>query len=135
LIVAVPYKIRIVLTDNGQQFTNLPHQKLAPPHIFNGVCEEHQIEHRLTQPAHPWTNGQVERMNKTLKDATVKRYYYNSHDQLREHLKTFVSAYNFAKRLKTLKGLTPYEFIINSWKNNLNSFTINPTLYNMGPYN
>jgi transposase InsO family protein len=40
--------------------------------IFNGVCEEHKIEHRLTQPAHPWTNGQVERMNKTIKDATGK---------------------------------------------------------------
>ena len=28
-------------------------------------------------------NGQVERMNRTLKDATVRRYYYDTHDQLR----------------------------------------------------
>ena len=28
-------------------------------------------------------NGQVERMNRTIKDATVKRYHYESHDQLR----------------------------------------------------
>ena len=50
-------------------------------------------------------------MNRTLKDATVKRYFYETHDQLRAHLRDFVDAYNFARRLKTLRGLTPYEFI------------------------
>ncbi len=39
-----------------------------------------------TKPNHPWTNGQVERMNRTIKDATVKRYRYKSHDQLIRHL-------------------------------------------------
>ncbi|GFS92436.1 hypothetical protein NPIL_596291 [Nephila pilipes] len=37
------------------------------------ACEENDIEHRLTKVSHPWTNGQVERMNKTLKNATVKK--------------------------------------------------------------
>ena len=50
-------------------------------------------------------------MNRTIKDATVKRYHYDDHDQLRAHLRSFVDAYNFARRLKTLKGLTPYGFI------------------------
>ena len=36
------------------------------------VCQEHGIDHRLTKTNHPWTNGQVERMNRTLKEATVK---------------------------------------------------------------
>jgi transposase InsO family protein len=31
------------------------------------------IEHRLTKVNHPWTNGQVERMNRTIKEAPVKR--------------------------------------------------------------
>lgn len=59
----------------------------------------------------PWTNGQVERMNRTIKDATVRRYHYESHDQLRSHLADFLDAYNFARRLKMLSGLTPYEYI------------------------
>jgi hypothetical protein len=54
-------------------------------------------------------------MNRTIKDATVRRYHYDSHDQLRQHLSDFVTAYNFARRLKTLKGLTPYEFICKRW--------------------
>ena len=77
----------------------------------NSPAPSDDIDHRLTKPKHPWTNGQVERMNRTIKDATVKRYYYETHDELRTHLADFVTAYNFARRLKTLKGLTPYEFI------------------------
>ena len=44
-------------------------------------------------------------------DMTARRYHYESHECLREHLKTFLNAYNFAKRLKTLKGVTASEFI------------------------
>lgn len=58
------------------------------------------IDHRLTKQKHPWTNSQVERMNRTLKEATGRRYHYDSHGQLREHLAIFLAAYNFAKRLK-----------------------------------
>ena len=68
----------------------------------------------LTKPNHPWTNGQVERMNRTIKEATVKRHHYDSHDQLRRHLQDFIEAYNFGRRLKTLKGLTPYEYSCNA---------------------
>ena len=52
---------------------------------FDTICEDHGIEHRLTQPNHPWTNGQIERMNRTIKDATVKRFHCDSHYQLRTH--------------------------------------------------
>jgi transposase InsO family protein len=43
--------------------------------MFDRICREHGIEHRLTKPNHPWTNGQVERMNRTFKEATVRRYH------------------------------------------------------------
>ena len=95
-------------------------------HAFEYACAKADIEHRTTKPKHPWTNGQVERMNRTIKDATVKRFYYESHDQLREHLASFVSAYNFARRLKTLKGLTPYQFICKAWHEQPQRFTANP---------
>ena len=71
-------------------------------------------------------NGQVERMNRTIKDATVKRYFYETHDQLRAHLRDFVDAYNFARRLKTLRGLTPYEFVCKAWTSQPQRFKISP---------
>ena len=126
LIAAVPYRIHTVLTDNGIQFTNQERHKYAFHHIFDRVCDENEIEHRLTKVKHPWTNGQVERMNRTIKEATVKRFHYDDHDQLRTHLQSFVTAYNFGRRLKTLKGLTPYEFICKCWTSEPERFTINP---------
>jgi hypothetical protein len=65
-------------------------------------------------------------MNRTIKDATVKRYFYETHDQLRAHLQNFLDAYNFARRLKTLKGLTPYEFICKAWTSQPHRFKISP---------
>ncbi|ESY46362.1 hypothetical protein X744_29810 [Mesorhizobium sp. LNJC372A00] len=50
-------------------------------------------------------------MNRTIKEATVRRYYYENHDRLRAHLATFLDAYNFAKRLKSLSGLTQFKHI------------------------
>ncbi len=134
LVTAVPYAIHTVLTDNslprtcsgGIQFTNHARHKYAFHHIFDRVCDEHGIEHRLTKVKHPWTNGQVERMNRTIKEATVKRYHYDSHTQLTAHLNDFINAYNYGRRLKTLRGLTPYEYICKIWTAEPERFTLNP---------
>jgi transposase InsO family protein len=134
LVEAVPYRIHTVLTDNGVQFTPRKQDVWDGRHIFDRVCDEHGIEHRLTKVNHPWTNGQVERMNRTLKDATVKRYHYGSHDQLRAHLRLFVDAYNHARRLKTLRGLTPYEFIHQAWTREPERFRLDPSHHIPGPY-
>jgi transposase InsO family protein len=132
LIAAIPYKIHTVLTDNGIQFTNRKCDQYAFQHIFDRVCHEYGIDHRLTKTNHPWTNGQVERMNRTLKDATVKKYHYQTHQHLKEHLYTFLMAYNFAKRLKTLKGLTPDEYICGCWQKEPERFTLNPYHHTLG---
>jgi transposase InsO family protein len=131
LIETVPYKIHTVLTDNGIQFTFPPRYADGPTarymtHMFDMRCKENGIEHRLTKVKHPWTNGQVERMNRTIKEATVNRYHYDSHHHLETHLADFLSAYNFGRRLKTLKGLTPYEFICRVWTKEPERFRLNP---------
>jgi len=41
-------------------------------------------------------------------------------------------AYNFARRLKTLKGLTPYEFVCKTWTNEPERFRINPIQHTVG---
>jgi transposase InsO family protein len=147
LIAAVPYRVHTVLTDNGTHFTTPGNTASAAPlikaaldagetvwaHAFEYACAQNDIEHRLTKPYHPWTNGQVERMNRTLKDATVRRDYYESHDQLRAHLQLFLDAYNYARRLKTLRGLTPYEFICKTWTDQPHRFRVDLTHLTPGP--
>ena len=140
LVEAVPYKVHTVLTDNGTHFTEPAGDGWTPEdikqmlarkqpfrcHSFELACAQLDIEHRLTKPRHAWTNGQVERMNRTIKEATVKRFHYENHDQLRAHLADFVAAYNFGRRLKTLKGLSPNEFICKAWTNEPQRFTLDP---------
>ena len=52
-------------------------------HASEYACAMNDIEYHTTKAKHPWTNGQVERMNRTVKDATVKCFHYERHDQLR----------------------------------------------------
>lgn len=71
-------------------------------------------------------------MNSMIKGAKVKRFHYDGHDQLRSHLHTFISAYNFGRRLKTLKGLTPYAFICKQWTLEPERFILNPIQQMLG---
>jgi hypothetical protein len=48
------------------------------------------------------------------------------HDQLRKHLANFVTPCNFGRRPKTLKGLSPDEFICKRWTSQPERFRLNP---------
>jgi transposase InsO family protein len=147
LAASVPYKIHTVLTDKSTHFTEPDGTGWTPEdikqmraekvlfrcHSFEMACADLDIEHRLTKPRHPWTNGQIERMNRTIKDATVKRFHYDNHEQLRQHLADFVAAYNFARRFKTLRGLTPYEAICKAGTDERSRFINDPHHQIPGP--
>ena len=62
-------------------------------------------------------------MNRTIKEATVKRFHYES---LEKKLANFINAYNFGRRPKSLRGLTPHEFIYKIWTNEPERFRVNP---------
>ncbi len=90
LLKAIPYRIHTILTDNGIQFAGQPRNRdtaYSRQMRFDMICEAHEIEPRLTEPNHPWsledqktvrgtvfpTNGQVERMNRTIKEGEAQR--------------------------------------------------------------
>ena len=137
----MPCRIHTLLTDRaikgaigpspmvrGIQFVEQPRDRstlCSRQSRCDMICEANEIEHRPTKPNHPWseegqaavwgtvgpTNGQVERTRRTIKEATTKRYHYDSHERLRRRLEPFLDAYNYGQRLKTLKALTPAQFI------------------------
>ncbi|SFV86885.1 Mobile element protein [hydrothermal vent metagenome] len=95
-----PFTISHILTDNGLEFTDKfvgKNKQVSGDHKFDKLCSLSEIEHRLTKPATPKTNGMVERVNGTIKNATVKASIY----------------YNFNRRhgglRKEIKVRTPYE--------------------------
>jgi transposase InsO family protein len=54
-----------ILTDNGKQFTDRFGK--GGEVLFDRICRENGIVHRLTQPASPTTTGKVERFHQTLR--------------------------------------------------------------------
>ena len=66
-------------------------------------------------------------MNRTIKEATVKRGHYNRHAQLTVHPHDFIDACSYGPRLKTLKGLTPFEHICKIWTIEPDRFILNTT--------
>ena len=78
LLDKLPFPVYTMLPDNGGQCTPRAPPLLPGRHSFDRICSEYGVEHRLTKPAHPWTNGQVERLNRPIKETTVQRYHYQS---------------------------------------------------------
>ena len=58
LAAVVPYAIHTLLTDNGIQFTNQERHRFACKHIFDRVCSEFDIDHRLTNRKRPVSNAE-----------------------------------------------------------------------------
>ncbi len=89
----MPYPIHAILTDNpvsevegGIHFSEQPRNRnTAWSRQMRFDMDLRSERHRAPahQPNHRWTNGQVERMNRTIKEATVKCFHYESHEQLR----------------------------------------------------
>ena len=126
-----PYKIHRILTDNGLQFTYSALPKNKTPkgkrHPFAQKCLDNGIKHKLTNFFSPQTNGQVERMNKTLKYATIKMFQYDTIQQFKVNLHDFLNYYNCSKKLSALKRKSPFDFL-------KDKYTINPKLFNKNIY-
>ena len=107
-----PIKIRTLLTDNGKEFTDKLFGRRAKQasgqHEFDTLCESLGIEHRLTKPKTPQTNGMVERFNGRLAQV-LRSHHFNSADDLEKTLHRFVWLYNQHLPQKALTHEAPVQ--------------------------
>jgi hypothetical protein len=76
-----------------------------------------------------WTGR---RMVRTIKEATVRSFHYTSINELRRHVRDWLTAYNFAKQLKALRFKTPYEAIEQLWSAKPEIFIVKPSHHMLG---
>lgn len=104
-----PFKITRVLTDNGKEYTlnnhrgNGQHDKESVlKWAFDLVCDEYTISHRHTAPYTPQTNGLVERLNGTVKWATLKIHTYSGKEEMNTDLLSFMILYILERKHTSL---------------------------------
>lgn len=122
-----PYPVHTILTDNGSEFTDRfavdmkgkPQGRPSGRHPFDRICKRHKIDHRLTRPYRPQTNGLVERFNRRIAEAIgrqpkrgIAHRLFASHTDRDAFLSQFVSDYN-RTRLKCLGYLAPSQALNN----------------------
>lgn len=108
---AAPMKITKLLTDNGSQFTDRftgRHRIPSGKHVFDKACVALGIEHRLSPPRHPQTNGMVERFNGRISDL-VQQTRFNSAAELESTLTNYAATYNNHIPQRALKHLSPVQ--------------------------
>lgn len=130
-----PFEITHVLTDNGLEFTNklIKSKKgtfCQTDSKLDEVCKEKDIEHRLTKPGTPKTNGMVEKANDTIKTHTVKQNEYADKQQMNNDLISFLVHYNLYRRHGSLRRelnvKTPFD-AVEKW------FKIKPQIFKENP--
>jgi putative transposase len=90
-----------MMSDNGSQFTL---------HVFQAFLQQRGVAHTRTKPAHPWTNGRIERLFRTLKQEQ-RRYHriFLSMRQIDGFCDEFYRFYNFCRPHSSFGAQTPSE--------------------------
>ena len=111
LKLASPIKIIKLLTDNGSQFTDrftARDKKRTDKHAFDIACTELAIEHRLSPPRPPQTNGMVERFNGRISELIRQTYFANA-AKLETTLYSYLKLYNHHIPQRAIDGKTPIQ--------------------------
>jgi hypothetical protein len=111
-----PCRIQRVFTLDAEPFVGT-----GGEFAFARSCRDSGIEHCLAAKPDPWTRSSGSRMEDMLQDVTFPSEAY-----LAGLLSQFVHAYNFRRRLKALRGKTPYEFLCQAWSEKPGHFLRDP---------
>jgi transposase InsO family protein len=127
---ACPIRIRTILTDNGKEFTDrlfgLRKRAATGAHEFDRLCADLGIEHRLTPPKSPQTNGMVERFNGRIEEV-LQSHHFRSGEELEATLHRYVRLYNQQLPQSALGSKPPLQ-AMKDWHK------LRPELFRKQPY-
>lgn len=137
VVAKAPFKITKLLTDNDKAFTDrfsaAGERKPTGNHVFDKVCAEHNIEHRLIPPRHPQTNGMVERFNGRISEVLATTRFDCAQD-LEATLVRYAYLYNQHIPQRALSHKTPIE-ALKSWQKDRPELFLKKVRNHAGPDN
>ena len=105
----LPFRVLAVRTDNGVEFTYGPFKK---DHPFSLECARLGIKHYLNKPAHPESNGRVERSHRTDEEEFYRVTPIKSPKEWVYKIRKWEHFYNYQRTHQALGNLTPYQFFL-----------------------
>lgn len=97
-----------ILTDNGKVFTGRYGPRPSEV-MFDRICREQGISHRLTGVRQPTTTGKIERFHQSLRREFLDGRVFTSFEEARAELDEWVSDYNTNRPHQSLEMATPAE--------------------------
>jgi transposase InsO family protein len=97
-----------ILTDNGKVFTG----RFGPGTgevLFDRICRENGIKHRLTAPRSPTTTGKVERWHRTLRQEFLTGKVFDDVADAQAQLDEWVHSYNHDRPHQGIGMVAPWE--------------------------
>ena len=124
----LPYQVHSVLTDRKMRFPSRAFALVVPGESeFNDICRTYGAKRWQIKSLHCWSQNQVETMAPTLREAIALRLFDETIEEINKQLQAFLLAYNHTTRLKSLRGLTPHEFVCTQWQSDSTAFSCDPT--------
>jgi len=127
-----PFKIQIIQTDNGFEFTWRLNPDIHKEHPFTTQCKLYGYTHNLIPPAYPRANSHVERTHRTDEEEVYRGKTFTSLEQLHKiNLKT-LKYFNEKRPQKSKHFLSPIKFGILKFR--LHKQKLNYTVLNVLNY-
>lgn len=109
---SVPARSASAQSLQTKEFTDrlfgLPKRAATGEHEFDKLCTELDIEHRLTPPKSPQTNGIVERFNGRIEEV-LQSHHFRSGEELEATLHRYVWLYNQQLPQSALASRSPLQ--------------------------
>ena len=109
VVTALPYRIEAVMTDNDLIFSMRRAYHSQRQTRFQQCCRSLGIEHWLTSPHRPQTNGKVERFFRTLDEECLLIQDPGCSELRTRDVNAFVWYYNHQRPHLSLHGMTPVQ--------------------------
>ena len=118
---AMPYSVHSTLTNDSDIFLGAP---------FRTVRRRHAIGHQFVASEDPWDIRRTASA-KMIGEDVYRSPHYESLEHLKSHFFEFFDIYNFTRRLKSLNGKTPHEFVCACWARDPSHFRADPRTWSL----